>query len=495
MKFLGTFRGRLLAVLAVLLIATLSVQYYLNLQRQRENQRLLETQEQAFLAGIALGFNSLTSEQRLADFVKTEGRPFYGRSTTEKIKDILIINSDWMVNDTLSGDYLPTPGEGDELVYVPLRSLTDLPPLMEGRDQLGADFEQFPNTGQTDIHNPEGEAHAIPIETDQGRWYVMVILKKDNTASLFRAAQPLVYTLAILLISILATIALVWRFTRPIADLSKAARRVGRGELDFRLSYEDRTDEIGQLTTQFNLMTSELQKTRDLQEQLQEAEKSAVVGRLASAIAHEIRNPLNYINLSLDHLTKKFAPSDGEKSADFEKLTGQLKIEVDRINRQVSDFLSYSRPVRLELENVNLRPVLEDCLRIVEPQAVEQEVNVSLVERDEVPAVRADAKTLRSVFTNLFINAIQAMEKGGGFLNVVMYHNGEEVRVEVRDTGIGIDEADLEKIFQPYFSTKETGTGLGLAIVKKIVEDHGGRIGTESQIDVGTTIYVDLPVA
>ncbi|NNE67749.1 MAG: HAMP domain-containing protein [Pyrinomonadaceae bacterium] len=495
MNFLSTFRGRLLLILALLLITTLSVQYYLNLQRQNENARLLEQQEQAFLAGIALGFNSLTSDDRLRDFVKQEGQPFYDKRTTERIQDILIINSNWQVNDSLTDKYLPTQGEDDEIVMLNLMDIKDLPPLMEGRDRLGDDIVKFPNRAETAPHEDKGEAHAIPIETSDGRWYVMVILKPDNTRSFFRAAQPLAYTLAILLISIGVTIALVWRFTRPIAELSKAARRVGRGEYDFRLAFSDRNDEIGHLTSQFNVMTKELEKNRDLQKQLQEAEKSAVVGRLASAIAHEIRNPLNYINLSLDHLRNKFAPEEEEKKENFRKLTEQLKIEVDRINRQVSDFLRYSRPVKLDLKPMNIRPVIEDSLRIVEPQAKELAIKVSFVERDGISKITGDSEVLRSVFNNLLINSVQAMESTGGKLSVITYQDGDTVIVEVKDTGVGIPEENLEKIFQPYFSTKETGTGLGLAIVRKIIDDHSGQISIDSRLGEGTTITVRVPSA
>lgn len=482
-------------VLALLLVTTLSVQYYLNVQRQSENQMLLERQEQAFVAGVALGFNSITSEDRLRDFVKKEGQPFYDRRTTERIKDILVINSKWQVNDSLSDEYLPTEGEDGETKYLNLKDIKTLPPLKEGRDRLGDDIENFPNAGGSGTHSSEGEAHAIPIETSEGRWYVMVVIKPDNTSSLFRAAQPLVYTLAILLVSIAITIVLVWRFTRPIAELSKAARRVARGELDFRLSDGGRHDEIAQLTRQFNVMTEELDKTRSLQRQLQEAEKSAVVGRLASAIAHEIRNPLNYINLSLDQLRKRFAPREEERQQSFEKLTSQLKVEVDRINRQVSDFLRYSRPGKLDLRPLVIRSVLDDSLRIVEPMAKEQGINISLIERDEVPLVSGDAEFLRSVFNNLFINSIQSMESSGGNLNVVTFGDNGVVRIEVRDTGYGIPDENLDKIFQPYFSTKETGTGLGLAIVKKIIEDHGGTIEIDTEVGKGTNIMISLPVA
>ena len=250
---------------------------------------------------------------------------------------------------------------------------------------------------------------------------------------------------------------------------------------------------MGQLAKQFNEMTAGLAKTRDLQEQLQEAEKSAVVGRLASAIAHEIRNPLNYINLSLDHLRKKFRPEDESKQENFEKLTKQLKIEVDRINQQISDFLRYSRPTKLEIHSIDIRETIEDSLRIVEPQAAEQNIKISLVEEENVSNALGDANVLRSVFNNLFINAIHAMEKNGGKLTVKLSSEADYVKINISDTGEGIPYENLEKIFEPYFSTKETGTGLGLAIVKKIVDDHNGKIEVESEENQGTEFTVKLP--
>jgi signal transduction histidine kinase len=228
---------------------------------------------------------------------------------------------------------------------------------------------------------------------------------------------------------------------------------------------------------------------------LQQAEKSAVVGRLASAIAHEIRNPLNYINLSLDHLRSKFAPEDAEKRETFEKLTAQLKTEVGRINRQISDFLSYSRPTNPNLQPLDVRKVVEDSLRIVEAQAEEQNIKISLVERENVPRILGDAEFLRSVFNNLFINAVQSMETAGGQLNVAILPSENNVKIEVKDTGGGIDQEHLEKIFEPYFSTKETGTGLGLAIVKKVVEVHNGTIDVESDSNDGTKFTIILPRA
>jgi signal transduction histidine kinase len=493
-NFFNTFRGKLLIILAFLLIATLGMQFYLNLTTENKNAETRAMQEQALVAGMALGANSLTSGDRLQDFVKREGQSFFDEKSTERIRDIIVVNPDWQVLDSLSDEYLPTEDENKEIKYLNLSDLKNLPPLQEA-NRLGKDAERFPNANAVSDEGADGEAHAFPLQTSDGQFYIMVILKNDRKETVQRATRPLIYTLLILLLSTAITVFLVWRFTRPIANLSDAARHVAEGDLSFRVPHSKRNDEMGKLTAQFNEMTAELEKARNLESQLQQAEKSVVVGRLASAIAHEIRNPLNYINLSLDHLRSKFAPEAAEKRETFEKLTAQLKTEVGRINRQITDFLSYSRPTNPNLQPLDVRNVVEDSLRLVEAQAEEQNIKISLIERENVPEISGDAEFLRSVFNNLFINAVQSMATTGGQLNVTISSAEKDVTIEVKDTGSGIDEEHLQKIFEPYFSTKETGTGLGLAIVKKIVEVHNGAIDVESNAADGTKFTIKLPKA
>ena len=492
-NFFKTFRGRLLIILAGLLIATLGVQYYLNLKNEDENRRVRERQEQALVAGIALGVTGLTSRDPLTEIVKQGSQEFFNERVTRRIKDIIIINDEWQVYDALNPDYFPTEGADGETVYRNLRDLTDLPPLLDA-ERLGEDAKNFPNAGKTEDDVVDAEAHAIPIQTNQGRFYVMVILRTDKSKAAWRAAQPLIYTLSILLVSTAITIFLVWRFTRPIANLSNAARRVAEGNLGVRVPDDRRGDEMGQLAARFNEMTAELEKKSELETKLQEAEKSAVVGRLGSAIAHEIRNPLNYINLTLDHLRAKFAPEETAKREDFGKLTSQLKSEVARINQQITDFLSYSRPPKLNLEPIDVSKVIKDSLRLVEAGAEDRSIEINLTEKSDVPKVYGDAEYLRSVFNNLFINAVQAMEAGGR-VDVAIESFENYVKIEVADTGVGISEENLTKIFEPYFSTKETGTGLGLAIVKRIIDEHKGIIGVESGLKEGTKFTVRLPKA
>lgn len=477
----------------LLLIATLSVQYYLNLKTQRENDELREKQEQALVAGFALGTGGITSTDYLEDIVKREDQTFFNQKIGERIRDIIILNQNFQITDSLNNkDLQPAEGADGKTIYRTLTDARDLPPLKESK-RLGADAAKFPNATYNSDVESDGEAHVIPVDTSKGRWYVMVLLKSDKKESSQKAAQPLIYMLGVLSLSTFITILLVWRFTRPIADISNAARAVAAGEYDIRVEDYGQRNEMGELAARFNEMTAELGKKHELEAKLQEAEKSAVVGRLGSAIAHEIRNPLNYINLTLDHLRAKFLPDDDGKKQDFEKLTAQLKAEVARINQQISDFLSYSRPPTPNFQPTEARAAIENSLRIVEAQAAECGIKIGIVERGTIPPLKADPEYLRSLFNNLFINAVHAMEEQGGSLGVTIEAEGEFVRIAIKDTGKGIPHENLAKIFEPYFSTKETGTGLGLAIVQKVVDVHNGTIEVTSEIGEGTRFVVRIP--
>jgi signal transduction histidine kinase len=494
MKIFASFRTKLLIVLAFLLIVTLGVQYYLNFQTERQNAELRKKQEQALVAGIVLGVNGMQLPYRMSEILEQKNQFFFGERIRNRIQDVIVISNDWTIYDSLNPDYLPTTDENSKTIYKKLSELKDLPPLVDA-EWLGEDKNKFPNA-EIENEDANAEAHAIPIETNRGRWYVMVILKNERNLMAQRAALNLIYTLAVLLISTTITVLLVWRFTKPIANLSEAARKVAQGDLSVRVPVEKLTDEMGKLAMQFNEMIAQLEKSKELQQQLKEAEKKAVVGRLASAIAHEIRNPLNYINLTLDYLRAKFSPEDETKKADFEKLTTQLKAEVARINQQITDFLNYSRPPKLNLQPLEIEKVIEDSIRVAEAEAEDLPIQINFFSADKTLKVMGDEQALHSVFNNLFINAIQAMTEKGGTLTINVAPDTDRfVKIEVADTGVGIPPENLPKIFEPYFSTKETGTGLGLAIVQRLVDEHKGKIAVESGLCKGTKFTLRLPRA
>jgi signal transduction histidine kinase len=275
--------------------------------------------------------------------------------------------------------------------------------------------------------------------------------------------------------------------TRPIAELVRAARRVARTDLEFEVPATGR-DEIGTLSRTFNEMLADLRRKKDLEEELRRAEQSAVVGRLASGIAHEIRNPLNFINLSIDHLSEKLAPN-----REASHILRMIKDEIGRLNRMVSDFLSYGRPARLKLRELDARLLIEEVVALISAQAGEQGVRIEVTSESDVDTtVEGDAEQLRTCFSNLMINAIQAMP-GGGDLRVTLRTGDDDLIVEVEDSGVGILPEHLGQVFEPYYSTKETGIGLGLPLTRKIIEEHGGTVEVTSEPAVGTKFKVVLP--
>jgi signal transduction histidine kinase len=491
-----SFRARLILLLALLLGLTLGVQYYVNLRSVRNNARLIVEQEQAIMAGVALGVSSLSSGDYLDKILGNVREPLLNEQTG-RVKNVLVVDEQGNVLDSILPEYTPRVREDGTPIYYQFKDIP-LPPLRRAVEFTN-EPEQLPPWLQPSRTARLGEAGAfyLPVETDKGRRYVVVVLGSANTLTHLlerQASRSALYTLILLLVTTLVTGFFVWRFTRPIKELSIAARQVAGGNFEFRVPAE-RHDEMGTLAAAFNEMTARLGRARELEAQLHQAEKGAVVGRLAAAIAHEIRNPLNYINLTLDHLRSSFAPADPAKRETFVRLADQLKAEVARINRHITDFLKYSRPSKLELQDVNIRDEAADALRMIEAHAEENGLATSIVQDGEMPRIMADRESLRSVLTNLVINAAEAIDGAGGSIVIRLTHEDQNfVKVEVTDTGRGIAAEDISKVFEPYFSTKDTGTGLGLAIVKKAIDDHGGSISVTSRQGRGTTFTIMLPV-
>ena len=498
MKFstqIRSFRARLLLLLALMLGLTLGIQYYFNLRTVRNNARMIIEQEQAIMTGIALGLESLQSDQYLDEIIGGMREPLLNDKNV-RVRNILVVDDDGNVRDSIIPEFNPREREDKTTKYVQFKDIQLLP--LRSAVQFTNEHEQLPSWIPPSTTADFGEAGAFyfPVQTDKGRRFIIVVLDSAHTLTNVlerQSSRSALYTLGVLFVTTLITGFFVWRFTRPIKDLSIAARKVAGGNFDVQVPV-DSLDEVGTLASAFNEMTAKLARARELEMQLHQAEKGAVVGRLAAAIAHEIRNPLNYINLTLDHLRSSFAPADATKKATFIQLTDQLKTEVARINRHITDFLKYSRPSKLELQDVDIRAEAEGALRLVEVRAEECGIETRIVQDGTLPPVQADRESLRSVFTNLVINAVEAMNGAGGSISIKLSNpEVNSVKVEISDSGCGIAADDISKVFEPYFSTKETGTGLGLAIVKKAVDDHGGSISVASKEGSGTTFTIILP--
>jgi signal transduction histidine kinase len=335
----------------------------------------------------------------------------------------------------------------------------------------------------------------IPIIVDdQKQGYVRLHIILDDFAALLRSIylKRSLATSGVFLLGVAASLALAYRMTSPLKRLTAAADRVATGDLEVTVPVE-RGDEIGKLQGNFNRMLEALREKRRLESQLRRAERAGALGRLASAVAHEIRNPLNYVSLSVDHIHASFQPPDPSQSAEFEQSMAQIKEELRRVNALVTEFLNFGRPPRLRIQPCRADEILHEVVRLAAARAAQQKVAMDFRADPDLPVLQADPEGLRTCFLNLVTNGIQAMPRGGTLELRAETAAPGLIRIRVRDSGNGIAEGDLERIFEPYFSTKEAGVGLGLAITQRIVQDHGGRIEVSSRPDEGTEFRVLLP--
>jgi signal transduction histidine kinase len=246
----------------------------------------------------------------------------------------------------------------------------------------------------------------------------------------------------------------------------------------------DRIDEEREMVRRLN----------ESREQLVHAEKLASLGQLAASIAHEINNPLAGVLTYTKLLTKKISGDTLEKGAALDYLS-KMESEVSRCSRIIRNLLDFSRQTEPMLRLVDVNQVIEQVLAMVGHQAQLQNVDVVRELSPSLPKVMADSDKLQQVFTNLTLNAIQAMS-GGGKLTLRTSAANSQVRIDVQDTGCGISKENLSKLFTPFFTTKEkgSGVGLGLAVVLGIIERHKGEIKVQSEVGKGTTFSVYLGV-
>lgn len=336
----------------------------------------------------------------------------------------------------------------------------------------------------------------IPILVGDRRvGHLLITRYLDDFSNLSRTAlaHRLVVTLLVFVVGSGASLYLSWSLSRPVQGLTKAARAVAAGDLSVQVPVQGQ-DEVSELSRTFNEMVERLREKRLLEERLHFAERSTAVGRLASAMAHEIRNPLNFMNLSIDHVREHLCPEEPRRNEDFQKILGSMKAEISRLNRLVGDFLALGKPMRLDRRECAVDEIVEEVASLVDHKARDQGIALTVDTEPGLPRIVADPELLKTCFLNLMINACDAMPEGGSLALSVRKGEDASLVVEVADTGLGMSPESIRSAFEPYFSTKEAGLGLGLALTQKIVEDHGGRIHLESAIGKGTTARISLPL-
>ncbi len=310
--------------------------------------------------------------------------------------------------------------------------------------------------------------------------------------------------LAIITIASLSSVLsfLFMRFLNlPIKKLTDTMKRVEEGDLDARAAFKG-SDEMGRLAENLNIMIMKLNLAKREAEQyhrelVQRADRMATIGELASGIAHEIRNPLTGIQGAIQILAEGFPKGDGRR-----QVTDEIQKQIYKLERLVKDLLNYAKPVPANYVSTDVNEMIDKVLSFfIIHQSNSENFKIEKRFFPHLPRVLLDSNSMEQAFLNIILNAQKAMPEGGVLTVLTRPVDRKDGKTEIKeiqiifeDTGTGIPQNNLSKIFNPFFSTRSDGTGLGLSITKNIVGQHGGSIGVESQVHVGTKFTITLPV-
>jgi len=282
------------------------------------------------------------------------------------------------------------------------------------------------------------------------------------------------------------------RVTRPIEELAAGAREVAAGRWETRVEVRSR-DEVGQLAEAFNEMTRQLAEQR---ERLVQTERVAAWRELARRLAHELKNPLFPLQLTVENLQRAREQGADQFDEVFFESTSTLRAELENLKTIVSRFSDFAKMPPPEFEPVDVNELVRSTIKLFEPQLApvgRPHITPELYLDENLPRPQADPVLLRRALENLILNSLDAMP-AGGTLTVRTAHRSGAVRLEVTDTGQGLTPEECARLFTPYYTTKRHGTGLGLAIVQSVISDHGGRIEVESAPGAGATFRIELPM-
>jgi signal transduction histidine kinase len=292
-------------------------------------------------------------------------------------------------------------------------------------------------------------------------------------------------------LALFATSYLVLRgLIAPLRRLNTAAKSIASGDLSVRIEHKSR-DEIGRLTTTFNQMAAKLNELKDLEEKLRIQDRRAVLSETAATLAHEIRNPLNLINLTADHLSHSFRPDDAKQREAYEGMIASLKAEVRHLNTMVEEFMTIGKPIRIKRTVFPFDDMLAQVKLLVRQQLVAKQLSIAY-DASRPLKLYADQEQLRLVFLNLLLNAIE-VSPVGSTISITDQKEPRSTLLTMIDQGPGINPAYIEKIFEPYFSKRPEGMGLGLAMARRIVEAHNGSILAKNLEGRGASFEIRIP--
>lgn len=332
----------------------------------------------------------------------------------------------------------------------------------------------------------------MPVQIKgQNIGYILISMVLDDYKALSQKNhfKRILSTLFVFAIGIIFSLLIAEKYTEPIKRIADASKKIAEGKL-VKIKGSSRKDEIGVLIRSYNDMVEKLAERMELEEKLKKSEQLSLIGQLSSGIAHEIRNPLNFLSLSIGHIKERILEEEIHDKDDLSKLLDDLIKEIHKVNELIHNFLFLGKPITLRKEWVMPGAMINEVLYILKDK-IRKDINIKL-NCDNGQPVYCDSEYIRLCIMNLLMNAVQAIEDSGEIAISCGKDNGFSF-ISVGDTGAGISDEDKAKVFEPYYSTKKFGIGLGLAISKRFVEEHGGSIVIESEIGKGTTMQLRIP--
>lgn len=321
--------------------------------------------------------------------------------------------------------------------------------------------------------------------------YIHISMVLDDYALLQKRnhIKRVLITISVFVLGIILCVLLAEKYTRPIKEVAEASRSVIQGNLK-KIEGPERKDEIGTLILSFNEMIEKMIERKRLEEKLKESEQLSIIGQLSSGIAHEIRNPLNFISLSVSHVKETISSKTNfDEKEEVVSLLDSVMREIQRVNGLINNFLLLGKRIKLTLERTEVKRIIDEALYLLKDKLKE---GIEIKIEGENETLVCDREYMRLCLLNLILNAIEAID-GKGKILIKCGKEDSSKYISVSDTGQGIDKDALDKIFEPYFSTKKFGIGLGLTLTKRLVLEHGGVITVESEKNRGTTVKISLP--
>ncbi len=342
---------------------------------------------------------------------------------------------------------------------------------------------------------PETTVYLIPVEVeDHLLGYVQVVANFADFAQPLaqNRTRQLMIALAIFTIGLVFAYILADRYVKPIHAVANAAQNIAARGLE-PVPEAHRRDEIGLLTRSFNDMVGQLRHAREREHELNRLERFTALGQLAGGLAHEIKNPLNFISLALDQLRARYAPQQPQDREAFLHQLVIMKDEMRRLSELVQSFLHYGKPIEIFPAPTDVHQLVDGVVALSESKMKSQGIDLVEEGKDVPGMLNADAEKLRTCFINVVANAIQAMPEGGT-MRIAFRRVEDAMVITFSDTGAGIEAEVVNQVFDPFFTTKREGIGLGLFLSKAIVESHGGTIDIGPNPNgPGTTVTFSFP--